>query len=198
MLNRRTLILASLCTLALAAVSSAAASGSWQIRANASHQKLGDWRIDRNPTFGAAIDTFGSPDRCLPRSWDGSPGGKDALAVWNGRGFSLYATTLAYAEGPACQYPDQYQVDHVTVTGHRWTTSLGLHVGDGAARLHRLYPDAKLHRAPRGAAWTGYWLVTTRSYDFIADKKATMPTLVAKLNQGRVSALTFPIGAQGE
>jgi hypothetical protein len=51
-------------TLALVALALAPVAGSRLVQANAHMQRLGDLRLDRTPTLGAAIDAFGAPSSC--------------------------------------------------------------------------------------------------------------------------------------
>lgn len=67
-------------------------------------QRLGDYRISRDPSYQGAINIFGEPDLCR------TVRGRDGVAVWHSFGFRLYATTLGYP-GPnatACNTPAKH------------------------------------------------------------------------------------------
>ena len=189
---RTALVLAALFAVVVLEPARTATTESSQIRASAKMQLLGDYRIDRNPTYQGAINAFGEPDKCTTVRFG------DGVAVWHSLGFRLYATTLDYPGrgANACNTPEAYSINHVTVTGRRWHTSFGLRVGDSTTRLRRLYPRAVRHRG-----WNaGFWLVTARrrclgecDTEFV-----TVPRLVARVQSGRVGALVFPVYAQGE
>jgi hypothetical protein len=88
-----------------------------------------------------------------------------------------------------------------SVTTRAWTTSLGLRVGDSPARVRRLYPGAHFEARSRSEAFPpGYWLVTRRTHCIGAcgPEFVTAPQLIAKVRDGRVTALVFPVFAQGE
>jgi hypothetical protein len=160
--------------------------------------RLGDWHIDspkmtRTVSYADAIDAYGEPDRCTLRR------APDGIASWTQMGVTLYAATLGYT-GPgknACNDPVHWQVDHVVVTGKRWTTALGLKVGDPTSKLRRLYP-----KVTHTSGWNaGYWLVTLRTVCLGQCGGAhflTAPRLVAKTAAGRVTAFDLRIGSQGE
>ena len=75
-----------------------------------------------------------------------------------------------------------------TVTGRRlWRTSLGLRVGDPAARVRALYPGAVLHSVDPGRA--GYWLIVRHACAEVGGQ--AFPGLLARLRSGRVSALVL-------
>ena len=74
----------------------------------------------------------------------------------------------------------------VTVTGRAaWRTAVGLRVGDPAARLRALYPNARLRQGFAGE--TGYWLVTRQICAEVGG--GAYPGLLARMKGGRVSAL---------
>ena len=74
----------------------------------------------------------------------------------------------------------------VTVTGRTaWRTAVGLRVGDTAARLRTLYPQARLRTGFAGDS--GYWLVTRQVCAEVGG--GSYPGLLARMQRGRVSAL---------
>jgi hypothetical protein len=108
--------------------------------------------------------------------------------------------TLAIAAAVVTRSPNRIHVSEVRLTRPDWTTPRGLHVGDPASKLRRLYPNARLHRRPRLA----YWLATThgpciggctpREQQVGVD----YPRLTAQVRGGRVIALWLPVFGQGE
>jgi hypothetical protein len=175
-----------------------AAGSSSLIQANSKLQRLGAWRIDVSPTLGGATGAFGRPTSCHGISLeDGS------VVRWRGLGVKVLTATLGVIpqDKSSCTF-DEMPVSVVTVTGRMWQTSLGLRIGDTARRLRVLYPRASFHAASRGEASPArsYWLVTRRA-DCLGDcttRRITAPQLVAHTHAGRVVALIFPVGAQGE
>jgi hypothetical protein len=169
------------------------------IQTNAKMQRLGMWRIDQSPTLGGARRALGEPSSCHRiRLEDGS------IARWNNLGVRVVTATLGVIPSGAssCSY-DRMPVSVVTVIGRGWQTSLGLRVGDTVAKLHRLYPLATFHPASRGESSPkdSYWLVTRWAAclgDCGGAHYVTAPRLVAQIHDGRVKAITFPVGAQGE
>lgn len=165
---------------------------SFQIWVTPKSQRLGDYRIRRNPSYQGAIDVFGEPDQCR------TVRGRGGVAVWRSLGFRLYATTLGYP-GPnatACNSPAEHWINHITVTGRQWQTRSGLRVGHSLATLLRMYPKARRHRG-----WqAGYWLVAAREHciGICETEFVSVPRLVARINGGRVRAFVIPVHAQGE
>jgi hypothetical protein len=186
--------------LALLTVTSAVAAGpSTLIQTNAKMQRLGEWRIDQTPTLGGARRALGAPSNCRRiRLEDGS------IARWNRLGVRVVTATLGVIPSgrTPCSY-DEMPVSVVTVTGQEWQTSLGLRVGDSVSKLQRLYPSATFHATSRGetSPTNSYWLVTRWAAclgDCGGARYVTTPQLVAQIHAGRVKAIIFPVGAQGE
>jgi hypothetical protein len=169
------------------------------IQTNAKMQRLGKWRIDQSPTLGGARRALGKTSNCRRiRLEDGS------VARWNRLGVRVMTATLGVMPRGAtsCSY-DRMPVSVVTVSGRQWHTSLGLRVGDTATELHRLYPSATFHPTSRGdsSPQDSYWLVTRWARclgDCGGARYVTAPQLVAQIANGRVKAIIFPVGAQGE
>lgn len=120
-------------------------SGSRVIRASASFQRLGDWRIDRASTLSGAIDAFGEPSTCRVHE------PIHATARWAALGVTVDLGTLGGLPPgqTGCTAPELIHVNYVRVTSRAWRTSLGLRVGSTERSLRRLYPRAE--RNPRGA-----------------------------------------------
>jgi hypothetical protein len=184
--------------IALAAASAtapqpASAADSFLIWVTPKSQRLGDFRVRRNPTYQGAINAFGEADQCTLVA-----GGAVGVAVWRSLGFRINVTTFGYP-GPnatPCNAPEAHWIDRITVTGSRWRTRSGLQVGDPISKLHRLYPKARRHQGWRA----GYWLVAARDF-CIGDcptRFVSVPRLIAKIKNNRVSAFVFHVGAQGD
>lgn len=99
-----------------------------------------------------------------------------------------------------CTSPDLIYVSQIRLSDRRWTTSLGLHVGDSTAKLRRLYPKAK-RRALRGGE---YLLVSQRGPCIGVCSAEELrrgvdhPRLTAQVRRGRVTAFWVPVFGQGE
>jgi hypothetical protein len=175
----------------VAAIGTAQDAGStnFVVRATATSQQLGDFRITSNPKYRGAIDVFGKPDDCTLHSWFGT-------AVWRTPGFRMRVTTLgALPSGKTfCTDPKQVWIDSVIVTGRRWHTPRGLFIGDTSAKFHQLYPNARRFRNGWGVVSVyrrcGAGICTAR-YEWV-------PRLTAVLRNGHVVSFVFPVGAQGE
>jgi hypothetical protein len=173
-------------------------TASFTIRASATFQRLGEWRIDRAPTLPGAVDALGSPTTCRTIRF-----ANHGRAVWGSLGVSV--DLLTYGGLPpgrnACTAPSVMRVNWVRVTGRRWITARGLRVGDPVSKLRARYPHAP--RNPRGT-WPrprAYWLVTrlTACIGLCEGVRfVTVPQLLAEVRGGRVIALFFHVGAQGE
>jgi hypothetical protein len=80
-----------------------------------------------------------------------------------------------------------------TVTSRgAWRTAVGLRVGDRVTRLRSLYPRAVFNGGAPFGFDRGYWLVTRRSCPTVGG--ATYPGLLARTNDGRVTALVVQVG----
>ena len=83
-------------------------------------------------TLRQAVRTFGKPDRVVPVTGTRPL----CLAVWR-----RYGLEIRFSKPAECRTPGLWW--QVTMRAARWQTRTGLHVGDGEARLHSLYPDAQ-------------------------------------------------------
>lgn len=179
--------------------SSAAADRSLLLQTNARLIRVGDWRVDRDPTLQGAVDAFGKPSAC--REFDRLPG---SVVRWGAPGVRVTTTTYGgIPEGfTFCSYGGM-PVSYIVVTARVWTTSLGLRVGDSVAKLRRLYPHARYQTRSYGESSPGnsYVLVTTRTAclgECGDTRVVTVARLIAKMHEGRVGQFVFPVGAQGE
>jgi hypothetical protein len=182
-----------------AALLAAVALSSATVEVGNRYQHVDGLRLEQSATLGAATTAFGAPSSCRRvRLEDG------AVVWWHTLGVRLLLATLAAI--PRTTTPCTYArmpIDNVRLTSRRWTTSLGLRVGDGEAKLRRLYPHATFHRRGRGehSPWGSYWLVATPSRCVFGDcshRLRPVPRLVAAIRAGRVAFFVVPVGAQGE
>ena len=181
----------------------AATSDSRVIRASASFQRLGDFRVSDSPTYAGAISALDPPSSCRLVKGRFGADAAHAIATWTRLGVTIelrtYGTLPQARTG--CTAPDSIHVHTIRVTRRQWHTSLGLRVGDSAAALRREYPDAKATKAVADWYRTGYWLVARRTAclgDCGGRRLVTAPVLVAEVRRGRVTAIVFVIGAEGE
>jgi hypothetical protein len=189
----------------LAMVGSVASAGagpvrsaeSWLVRAGKDFQRAGEYNVRRQNThLQDASDAYGEPSNC--RVIDPA----HVVATWADRGIWIDAWT--YGGMPAgedgCVSPELIYVSEIRLTGNRWTTSLGLRVGDPTAKLRRLYRRAQFHRVPRSA----YWLVTRHGpcVGVCTQQEqrngVDYPRLTAQVRGNRVAALWVPVFGQGE
>jgi hypothetical protein len=171
------------------------AEESWLVRAGKDFQRAGDYVVrGSNKSLQDAIDAYGDPSNCRVIQ------AIHVIATWAAEGIWIDAWT--YGGMPAgedgCTSPNLIKVSEIRLTGNRWVTSLGLHVGDPVAKVRHLYPRARFHRVPRRA----YWLVVVRGRCLgictPAERRVDYPRLTAQIRNGRVAALWVPVFGQGE
>jgi hypothetical protein len=105
-----------------------------------------------------------------------------------------------------CTRPDLIHVSEARLTDSRWRTWRGLHVGDSAARLRRLYPYAHYDLGERFDAppRRQYWLVKRHGPCIGVCSPAEQrdgvdyPRLTAQVRNGQVIAFWLPVFGQGE
>jgi hypothetical protein len=171
----------------------AAAEQSFVLRAGANFQRVGGFTVRRDPTYRGAIRAFGEASRCrLVR------GPAFVEASWRPLGLAiLLATYGLLPDGETgCTAPASIHISSIHITGTRWYTAAGLKVGQTGRRVSELYPRAIFNRRQR--AW---WLVHVRQRCVIGACQRefeTVPRLIAKMRNGRVASLVFPVGAEGE
>jgi len=183
------------CAAAAQADPSAQAGHTWTVQASPRAISVGGYRIYGGsvlPNYRGAIDRFGTPQSCVLASF--APGQKPApnhsRARWTALGLSAEFITYGTIPdgGDACSKPQGVQLSILTVTDSRWHTTLGLKVGDTLARLQQLYPAALPHN-------NAFWIVTRRNR---VGSASIVPVFSATVAQGRVTSLSFAIGAQGD
>jgi len=124
----------------------------------------------RDGTIGAAVEVLGVPTARLPG------GLNQCVLKWPSRGITM--DTLF----PGAANPCGPKGNHLstTVTDKRWTTDTGLRIGDPAARIRELYPDAGKPSSD------GIVELFTRDFSGLP-----LPSLTAKIVKDRVVALTL-------
>lgn len=185
--TKRTSVLAAVALSVAAALATAApaAARPFAIEARGSEtgpgvvRAIGDFRPARNPRLGAAIRAYGEPS--------GRNGGGEICRVrWADLGLKI--TFQNFGGVDSCE-PSGGRAQKAVVAGDsQWRTAKGLRIGNGVARLRRLYPRAQ--RTPRG-----FRLVAG-----ILPFGSPLPYAVlgARVADGRVRAFTLFIGAAGD
>jgi hypothetical protein len=176
-------------------------TASWLVRAGKTFQRAGEYTIRGNTRLQDAITAYGEPSSCRVMGSN-----NHVVARWVDRGIWIDAWTyglLPRGEN-GCTSPDLIHVSEIRLTGKRWVTSLGLHVGDRTTKLRRLYP-----RAPYGDMRTRfrraeYWLVIAHGpcigvcTPYEDAHGVDYPRLTAQVFGGRVVAIWVPVFGQGE
>jgi len=124
----------------------------------------------RNGTIGAAVEALGLPTARIPG------GTNQCTLTWPSRGITM--ETFFGNVGNPCGVKGNHV--STTVTDKRWETDKGLRVGDPAARIQELYPDAG------SASSDGIVEIFTRDFSGLP-----LPSLTATVAKGRVTALTL-------
>jgi hypothetical protein len=140
---------------------------------------IGDFKPERDPTVGAALDAFGEP------SSQRRLGNTACKLAWHGHGVKILFAN--FGGGGACQ-EDLGRSQTARAYGDRWRTVKGLRVGARLGRLRRVYPSATQH----GRSW---WLVTAVSP---FGETHRYPVLAATVRGGRVGSFALIIGAAGD
>jgi hypothetical protein len=171
--------------LASTGASGAATTLGLNARSDGSVRNIGGFHPYQDPTLGAAIDVFGTPDS--KRSLDG---GNACIVRW--RDVGLKVTFANFGSADACTWKGGLaQVADIRGDNtERWRTNEGLRIGDSEARLRDRYPNAARH----GSYW---WLVTATTYIGCEDG-CPYGVLRAKVVEGDVRAFMVWIGAAGD
>jgi len=169
----------------------------WVVQAGKTFQRVHEYRIrSRNTRLSDAIGAFGRPS-CNAR------GGKHVIARWISRGIRIDSRTdrVLPPGKTGCTTPSLAHISEIRLTDLRWTTSLGLRVGDSAAKLRRLYPRSLSVLARAGSSRNEYYLVWRHercSGTCTAQARrrgVNLPRLTAQVANGKVVALRLPIEA---
>ena len=158
---------------ALVFTGAAAASPSFVIKGD---EWIGTFAVKKDGTLGGLQAAFGKPGRLTPNQ-------EGCTALWGSIGLRVSLYNLA--GGNPCKPKTGFHSTSV-MTGKRWSTNKGLHVGDGTARLKQLYPKAKIHGSM-------YWLVPR-----FTQATGSYPGLAAMIVAGKVSSFQVIWGAGGE
>jgi hypothetical protein len=165
----------------------AVAAASFVVHATPTVQRFGDFNITHDPTLRGLTKVFGPYDDCTRRAWF-------SMAVWRTPGFRVRLTSLGGTPPPRFCTDPKVWIDSIVVTGKRWHTAKGLHVGDRLDKLHRLYPRA--HRHPNG--WGLVEVYERCVIGICPGAYWWKPQLTAVFRNARVVSFVFPVGAQGE
>jgi hypothetical protein len=173
-----------------AVVPCAVAGGSSVIRIGVDSQSIGPWRTGTTPTFAPVVAAFGRETTCTPLK--ALPG--FAAVEWRQLGLRMVFGSYGPGAARPCRASRAVFLDNAHAYGKQWRTRL--RVGDPVAKLHRLYPQARLGTYTPGVAPVrGWWLVvrTSRLPDF-----HQLPALLAKTHAGRVTELVVNVHAEGD
>jgi hypothetical protein len=169
--------------LLMAAAPAVAAPFTINVRGNADSfgrvLAIGDFRPDRDPTLGAAIDAYGEP------SFRRRPSPESCKVGWHALGVKILFAN--FGSGGACN-PNLGRSQTARAFGDRWRTAKGLRIGQRLARLRGLYPSATRH----GRSW---WLVTAVS---LFGDPHRYPVLAATVRGGTVRSFSLRIFAAGD
>lgn len=110
---------------------------------------------------------------------------------WSTAGISVVGLTLGGCRNPDRCRTNELRIQTARVTGPRWQTATGLRVGDPAARIDELYPQAS---AP--ADGTGN-VVVADAYSAIGDG-GDIPILTARVRDDVVTGFDVWIGDAGD
>lgn len=209
-MRRVLLSLLLLCALSAAAVAGAASGRSkggedWKVQAGTNFQRAGEYTYRygrRNTRLQDAIRAYGRPSSCKAVGSN-----NHAVVSWASRGIWIDAWTYGGLpeDEDGCVSPDLIYISEIRLTDRRWTTALGLHVGDPTTKLRRLYPKAPYVSAAQAWGRNQYFLVWRHERCVIGVCSAyeqrhgiDVSRLSAQVKNGRVVAFWVPIGGQGE
>lgn len=177
--------------------------GSWLVRAGKNFQRAGEYTVRlSNTRFEDAIKAYGKPSSCRLVG-----GVNHAIAVWSDRGIWIELWTYGFMpeDENGRISPDLINVSDVRLTDARWTTSLGLHVGDRTTKLRRLYPNAPYLGRKQAGGRNLYDLVQRHGACFFESctpyeqrHGIDFAQLTAQVRNGRLVAFWLPVAGQGE
>jgi hypothetical protein len=175
---------------------------SWLVRAGKDFQRVGEYvSRGRNTDIQGMIDALGPPSSCRVAG-----SSNHSVFTWVARGIWVDAWTNGYMpEGEnGCISPDLIHVSQIRLRDKRWTTSLGLRVGDRTTKLRLLYPRAQYYGRRERFRRNEYWLVVNHGpciggcTPYEEQHGVDYPRLTAEVRQGRVIAFWVPVFGQGE
>ena len=170
----------------------------WLVRVSASFQRAAEYTVRAgNTRLSDAIAAYRRPSCKVV-------GPRQAIATWPSRGIRIDSrTTRALPRGKTgCSAPELMNVSEIRLTDRRWTTSLGLHVGDATSKLRKLYGRVLYARANRASSRNEYYLVWRHGKCISGCTKAAnrnggdYPRLTAQVKNGKVIAFRIPVLAQ--
>lgn len=174
-------------------------SASWVVRATLAFQRAQEYLVrGGNSRLSDAVKAFGAPScRAVTRA--------RVVATWVARGIRIEAgAKRTVPRGKAgCSSPGSLHVSEIRLTDRRWTTSVGLRVGDPVARLRARYPKAAYVRGRPGSSKGEYYLVWQRKRCLThctpveRRRGINVPRLTAEVTNGRVAAFRLPVGPTG-
>ena len=175
------------------------AAPTWVVRVTASSQRAAEYTARAgNTRLSDAIDAYGTPS-CK------AVGARQVIATWESRGIRIDGRTARALprSKTGCSAPQLISVSEIRLTDRRWTTSLGLHVGDTVSKLRKLYGRVLSARATRASTPNEYYLVWRHgkcvgSCTTTAKRNGVdYPRLTAQIKNGQVVAFRLPVLAQG-
>jgi hypothetical protein len=173
---------ASLVTAGVALANPGVASAARTIKAEPGHYwavtYLGSWHVRAHPEYGKAVFALGEPSSV-------SSNGVPCTARWNSLGTRILFTS--FGGQTSCSEANAQRAVIKGPAGRRsWRTQRGLRVGDGFARLKRLYPYAR--RKP------GARVIVYQNDPFIGDGSI----ITALIRHRRVASLQLWLGGAGD
>jgi hypothetical protein len=170
------------------------------VRVTTTVQRAAEYTVrSGNTRLSNAIAAYGTPSCKVV-------GSQQAVATWASRGIRIDSRTArALPRGKTgCSAPELMNVSEIRLTDRRWTTSLGLHVGDATSKLRKLYGRVLYARASRASSRNEYYLVWRHGKCISGCTTAAKrngvdyPRLTAQVKNGKVIAFRIPVLAQGK
>lgn len=146
---------------------------------------LGSWHVSAHSTFPAAVRALGAANAVHTRSSGTSCTGS---GTWSGLG--LWILFTSFGGGSYCQGARAQKGTISGAAGRRhWRTARGLRVGDGLAKLKRLYP--------RAVKQPGGWAIVYSLHSVIAEG-SRLDIVTASIKANRVASFKLWFGGAGD
>ncbi len=164
------------------------------MQATKTYQRAAEYTVRaRNTRLSDAIAAYGTPSCKVTRP-------RQAIATWANRGIRIDSRSkTALPRGKTgCTSPNLIHISEIRLTDRRWTTPLGLRVGDSTTKLRKLYPKAPYPRTSRNEYYL-IWRHSTCSNSCTTAARRTgvdYPRLAAQVKNGKVAAFRIPVLAQ--
>jgi hypothetical protein len=146
---------------------------------------LGSWHVSTHSTFPAAVRALGAANSVHVHTSGNSCTG---TGVWSRLGLRILFTS--FSADPYCKY---VRAQNGTISGaagrRHWQTARGLRVGDGVAKLKRLYPHAI--KGPGG------WAIVYSLHSVVAEG-SRLDIGTASIKANRVASFKLWIGGAGD